>query len=95
MDSATQAAPVVQPVKQKAGNNYLLYVVGLVIILVVIVGGIFAYKSFLSPEAAEKAKSATQTNYPALDSLERELGGLNIETVDADFTELDKDLNSL
>lgn len=91
--STQQPAPASSTGNDKRGNSYLVYIIGVTVIIIVIAGGIFAYKNFLNPELVKV--TSNETKYPALESLESELNTLGENTIDSDFTELDKDLNSL
>ena len=80
--------------KEKGGNNYLIYIVGGLTVLILVIGGVFVYKNLAKYKSAN-VSSGSASQYPSLESLDNELSSLDDSPVNSDFTELDKDLQSL
>lgn len=89
-----QAAPsVVQPPQESGENNRMVLwlIVGLVVIILV-VGGIYFYST--GQQKVTKPKGASPT--PVVqENLENEVNAINVEDIEGEFSEVDKDLGTL
>lgn len=101
MDNNNPAPQPIQPTMQPAqapqpsegGNKMVLWLVTGLIITILIVGGVYWYLN--SQKAEPKENSAKSKSSQTEANLEKDLNLINVPEVDAQFLEVDKDLESL
>lgn len=102
MDNNNQAPQPIQPTMQPApapvvpsggGNKMVLWLVTGLIITILIVGGVYWYLS--SQKAGSKESAAKSKSIETEANLEKDLNLIDVPEVDAQFSAVDKDLESL
>ena len=84
--------PVPQPAK--GGRSKLFLIIGVVVLLLA-AGGVYYYLQQSQAKEAEQAPVTQSSEDASITALKKELESLAITEVEADFTAVDKDLNSL
>lgn len=87
-------APTSPPVEE-GNSKMVLWLIGGLIVVIIVVGGIYWY---LSSQAAKQALQQVKTPTPVTKeetSLESDLDAVQVGDIDSEFTEVDKDLESL
>lgn len=84
--------PVSQP--PKGGRTKLFLIIGVVILLLA-AGGVYYYLQQSQNKEAEQVPVTQSSEDASITALKKELESLAITEVEADFTAVDKDLNSL
>lgn len=84
--------PIINP-SPEGGNKMVFWLVGGVVAILLVVGGIYYFLS--KQQATIPASQTTSSTSEAQKSLESELDAIDVGDLDEEFSEVDKDLQSL
>lgn len=88
--------PVAAPPEGGGENKQLIFwLIGGLMVIVLVVGGIYWYLSKQNAESNQQAETSAPAVTQNKEDLESDINDIKVDDVDADFTQVDKDIQNL